>query len=281
MNRLYNERYKSFDQYVSDQEIGFTKWDLTEGESLNRELIDHNHIFFILNGSVKISCNEFHDRIFKAGEMVFIPKSASFTGETLEASLIINHSFENPLNICDKAMMESLAPLSDTIAYRFQPLAIRPPLDHFLELFVSYLDDGVRCSHLFQAKQSEIFVFFRLYYTRLENATFFYPLIGKSVDFKSFVMANYLKVESIDEFARLGGYNVSTFRKKFKAHFNESAYQWILKQKSKHIKYKISIENVAFKDIMDEYGFATPAHFNEYCKTHFGMTPSQLRESLK
>ena len=72
MNRLYNERYKSFDQYVSDQEIGFTKWDLTEGESLNRELIDHNHIFFILNGSVKISCNEFHDRIFKAGEMVFI-----------------------------------------------------------------------------------------------------------------------------------------------------------------------------------------------------------------
>ncbi len=103
----------------------------------------------------------------------------------------------------------------------------------------------------------------------------------KSVDFKSFVMANYLKVESVEEFARLGGYNVSTFRKKFKAHFNESAYQWILKQKSKHIKYKISIENVAFKDIMDEYGFATPAHFNEYCKTHFGMTPSQLRESLK
>ena len=109
MNRLYNERYKSFDQYVSDQEIGFTKWDLAEGESLNRELIDHNHIFFILNGSVKISCNEFHDRIFKAGEMVFIPKSASFTGETLEASLIINHSFENPLNRRGKAMMESLA----------------------------------------------------------------------------------------------------------------------------------------------------------------------------
>ena len=281
MNRLYNEKYRSFDQYVSDHEIGFTRWNLSAGESLNRKIIDHNHIFFILGGSVKVSCNEFHDRTFKAGEMVFIPKSSSFQGVTLESSLIINHSFDTPLNLCDKAMLESLTPLCETIDYKFQPLEIRPPMDHFLELFDSYLEDGIRCSHLFQAKQSEILVLFRLYYTRIENATFFYPLVGKSVDFKGFVMANYLKVDSIEEFARLGGFNISTFRKKFKAHFKESAYQWILKQKSKHIKYKLSLDNVSFKDIMDEYGFATPAHFNEYCKTHFGMTPSQLRESLR
>ena len=94
-------------------------------------------------------------------------------------------------------------------------------------------------------------------------------------------MENYLKMKGVKEFVDLSGLNVNTFNRKFKAHFGMSPYQWMIKQKSKHILHSLKTSDKSIADIMREFEFSDASHFNRYCKNVFGETPSDIRKNGK
>ncbi|MDR1437190.1 MAG: helix-turn-helix domain-containing protein [Candidatus Symbiothrix sp.] len=47
----------------------------------------------------------------------------------------------------------------------------------------------------------------------------------------------------------------------------------------KYITGKLANKNIPFSQIIDEFGFSSPAHFTIYCKKHLNVTPSQFRKS--
>ena len=49
--------------------------------------------------------------------------------------------------------------------------------------------------------------------------------------FQYFVMQNYDKVKHVEEFAHLGGYTTTTFRRLFKNMYGVPVYEWILDKK--------------------------------------------------
>lgn len=75
--------------------------------------------------------------------------------------------------------------------------------------------------------------------------------------------------------------SASTFNRKFKAEFNDSAYQWLLKQKAEQIKMRLMNESTTLSDIIREFGFHSHSHLQKYCKTHFNMNPSELKKRLR
>lgn len=77
------------------------------------------------------------------------------------------------------------------------------------------------------------------------------------------------------------GYEVNSFRMKFKKVFGIPAYEWLMQEKSKRLLVAIANSEDDFKNIIDEFDFSSHSHFYKFCKARFGYSPTELRKKLK
>lgn len=281
MSLFYVEEHVSCSHYLTDIKFGFSVKDIQAKFDIDTERLLSNYIVFILKGSVSIACNENTLQNMQAGEMILLPKSSHVWGKAEEGSKVVVFKFDHIAHLCNKYALQNLLPYTERITYSFKPIPIVTEIDMFLSLLTHCLESGLSCTFYHEIKSSEIMLLFRAYYSKEVLAEFFYPLVGNSIDFKTNILTKYRDAKTVEELADLMGYGLSNFKKKFRDEFEESAYQWMLKQKSKHIKYKLSFPDVEFSDIIDEFGFSSPAHFNSFCKKQYGQNPSELRNKLK
>lgn len=90
-----------------------------------------------------------------------------------------------------------------------------------------------------------------------------------------------LKIKPVEEFAQLGGYSVTTFRRIFKAIFNEPAYEWMMKQRKESILYQLRYTDASISEICFGHGFESLSHFSNFCKKSFGDSPRNIRKKEK
>lgn len=251
------------------------------GEKFQFESSSHYMIVFILTGEAKISCNEFKDVLFKAGEMCLFPSDADCSWETVRDASGITFTSDRSHNPCDRASLNQYSEHWFNVEPALYGLSIRPRLMDFLTSVKHYLQDGITCHHLDMIKRYELSLLLRAYYSLEELSEFFMDTVKNTHEFEDLIMQNYLKMKGVKEFVNLSGLNVSTFNRKFKKHFGMSPYQWMIKQKSKHIKEALGSNDKSIASIMREFDFADASHFNRYCKAMFGASPSELREQFK
>jgi AraC-like DNA-binding protein len=165
--------------------------------------------------------------------------------------------------------------------YDFRPFVIIPQLEAFLDQLVYYLDQGVKCEHFHEIKQQEMFLILRWFYSKEQLAYLFYPIIGQSIEFKSFVLDNHLKVKNIQELSNLAMMGRSNFDLKFKKEFGMAPGQWLLKQKAKHVKIHMLTPGVNISDILIKFNFNSATHFTRFCKQHYGCPPSKMMAKLQ
>lgn len=280
MSIFYYEEHVGCSNYLSDVRVGFKYFEVEKGTAFSVEDKQDKHIFFFLEGSAEVRYNEFKNKLFGAGEMIFLPKSADCYGVAITKCSFIVLVYDNPVKLCDKTWLNLIINSAKGVEYEFRSLPVRTELMQYLSLLRVYLLDGVNCRHLHEMKQRELFILFRGYYRKEELAQFFFPMIGKSMDFRSTVMAHYMNVRTVKEFATFCGYSESRFHDLFFEEFGQPPYQWMQKQKSKHILGRLSQVNIPLKDIADEFNFSCPSHFNKYCKAQYGETAARVRMDL-
>jgi AraC-like DNA-binding protein len=71
---------------------------------------------------------------------------------------------------------------------------------------------------------------------------------------------------------------LSGIEKRFRKVFNTSGYKWMNDQKTKKIYHALCTNDHNFKELSAEFGFASEAAFNRFCKQHLGQTPGQIRK---
>ena len=241
---------------------------------------DNYALIFVLSGEAIVSCNEFVNVRFQTGEIVHCPMNANCVWENVTDMKTIMIKAKPELPPCDERSLKENAELWLNAVFTFQPLPIRSRLTTFLESVKLYLDDGVMCPYMHESKMLELSVLFRAYYSPEELIGFFFPAVRYTHEFELFVMNNYLKMKGVKEFVDLSGMNLSTFNRKFKTHFKQSPYQWLIKQKSKHIYHELSTTDKSLAAIAREFHFTDASHFNRYCKAMFGASPSKIRENM-
>ncbi|WP_459188685.1 helix-turn-helix transcriptional regulator [Parabacteroides sp. APC149_11_2_Y6] len=114
-----------------------------------------------------------------------------------------------------------------------------------------------------------------------ELRSFFHPMTDEQVPFKSLVLTHYRKANSTEELADLCGYGVHTFRRVFKSEFGTPVYRWLIQKRAEHIKYRLLQVYIPFVDIMDEFNFSSPQHFNSFCKKYLGDTPGNILTDMQ
>ena len=279
MKLFYLNEHTSCYNYARCVQEGFRCYTLDKGLEHEEEL-QHDCILFVLQGSLRLSYNEFQITI-SAGKMVFICRGSLFTTYSLEKSEIVVALFEGGVWSCQKIYFSELSHLRDVTEYRMEPLEIKDRLYRFLELLECYLKDGANCVHFHEIKIKELFWNMRFYYSKHELAAFFYLIIGRSQDFRNKVLNNYKGCKTVKELASACGISLSSFKRQFSAEFGETPTGWMHKQLVQEIKYKLSVTDIPLGSIVYELNFSSLAHFSRFCKRCLGCPPKEWREQIK
>lgn len=273
---LYIGEHLTCNHYMADIGTGWLYREIDADEQIMYQSLQNNHLVFFMEGNSVLSCNQFVNRTFQAGEMILLPRMASISGKASTPLKFVDMAFAAPMSGCDKLILQNLYELCEQLTYDFQPVKIRYPLSAFLDLLVYCLKNGMNCAHLHELKHKEVFFYFRGFYTKEEIATLFYPIIAKSFDFRGFVYENAPKCTSLAQLIEMSNMSQRTFYRKFTREFNVSPQKWMLQQICQRIIHEATQPDVSIADIIERLDFASPASFAQFCQRHFQLTPTQL-----
>lgn len=266
--------------YSLAQPTGFKYHEVEEGHVFSTENKDYNHILFLLEGKLKISCNDFVNRQIQSKEFVFIPIAADVKCKALGASQIVIFTFDNLITHFGKDYISGLLGYCAKSEHTFVKLPFLEPIDHFIQHILLYIKQKINKKLLQDIKQMELLAIFNSFYSQEDIANFFYPIIGKSPNFRLQILRNYRKENHVDGLAQRIGMEKRSFSRQFKEEFNMSPYQWLLNQKAKHIRFTLAESDMSLDDIRKEFGFKFAGHFTRFCKEQFDCTPIKLRRQL-
>lgn len=280
MSLFYKEEHETCYNYKLSTSVNFSIFHFKKSEASQAIDIDRSVLLFMISGEVLVTCSGFKNKHHKEGEISLIPRNSCCFIKVLEDCTIVSCSFVQNMDFCNRFSFHQLANyIPDNFVYDFTLLPIRERISEFLVLLQHCLDDKLECLHFHELMERELFIFFRVYYRKEELATFFYPLIGKDMDFKDFVLSNYLHVSGLKEFAAQANMSLNTFKRHFQDSFGQSAHKWIIARKSEWIYKDILLTDKPFSEIAEDYGFRSHTYFSEFCKKNFGKSPQLLRES--
>jgi AraC-like DNA-binding protein len=266
-------------QLLSDYNIEFHFRKERKGKSIQIKEKNMNHLLFLLEGEINVSYHEFRNHLCSRGEMIFIPQDSITVAEAFSEIKYLLLSFNNQVVLNEEMGWNELREY-DNERDVFHMLEIRPPLMDVIESITFYQKSKISSPILNEMKEKEIFLMLKVFYSKQEVARFLKPLLKQDMDFKAYVIKHYINAKNVEELAKLCDLSVRSFTRKFKQHFNNSPYCWILRQKANQIKILLADKKIPMQSIIKEYGFSSPAHFTTYCKKQFGLTPSVYRNSL-
>lgn len=275
MSILYIQEHLACHNYSKDKSEGFGYFEVPK-KTKSTEETSKNTFLFILEGSVKITCNTTHQTLLTKQTMIFYPAKSIVKLHFLSHTKLIKACLGNIKEICEIYTLQELRGHKQS-EYQFNPLHIHCEIFLFLGLLKKSLLDKINCIFFHNLKLREMLFLFRYYYSKEELANFLYPIIGTSYQFKDLVLSHIDKATTVKKLAYLCNFSISAFKQKFKEEFNESPGEWIKKYRLNRIRYKISNINLPFKIIADDLGFPSISQFSKFCKRHTGLTPTELR----
>ena len=249
---------------------------LPKGEHIPKDKCTQNCMLFMIKGELLINSEEHPGITLRERQIVLqaIGSKVEILALT-DVEYVVYWFNELPL-LCEdryKEMMEQAeAPLTYT------PLIMSERLYHLVTSMPEFLAEENPCSKYIDLKCKELVFLITNFYPLPQLSSFFYPISTYTESFHYFVMQNYSKVKNVEEFAHLGGYTTTTFRRLFKNLYGVPVYEWILEKKREGILEDLQHTKMRITEICNRYGFDSLSHFAHFCKDSFGDTPRALRK---
>jgi AraC family transcriptional regulator, exoenzyme S synthesis regulatory protein ExsA len=92
--------------------------------------------------------------------------------------------------------------------------------------------------------------------------------------------ANFRYNLSLEEYAKLCHRSLSSFKREFQAHFQESPGKWLLQQRLGYSAALLRNSKMNVTEIAFESGFEDVSHFSRVFKERFGVPPMAFRQDL-
>ena len=249
---------------------------LPKGYHVDEQISSNPVIFFVVTGSVCFNINGIEAHTIFPQEMFMAQSDNSYEITVIEQThLIICHV---PMEVWYKEQkwIGELISEDSEIPKGFFKLPMRKMIVSYLILLDLYLKEGIHTPYFLELKRQELLFLFTYYYPKNDLAQFLQSIISKDLQFKNLVISNYLHAKNVQELAKLANYSTSGFIKKFQKCFDDSPYQWMQKQKAKHISVEIYKGSKSLQEIANEYNFSSYQHFSVFCKSQLGAPPTVI-----
>lgn len=248
-----------------------------QGQHFSADKCTQNCMIFVLKGELLVNSNEYPGTTLRSRQVILQAIGSQLELLALtDVEYIVYWFTELPL-ICEERYKEILDRSEAPLTYA--PLVAIPKLRNLLEDLADYLQEQPgACGKYIDLKCQELVYILTCYYPLHQISTFFFPISTYTESFHYFVMQNYGNVKNVEEFAHLGGYTTTTFRRLFKNMYGVPVYEWILDKKREGIINDLQFTKQRISVISNRYGFDSLSHFAHFCKDSFGDTPRALRK---
>lgn len=276
---LLEELYR--DPLVLSKFSQFRSYTVNEGESISN--LNENQEFqicFVLKGTLRFSNNQANSmpKLITKNELFFISHFHECNIKAIENVHIVVYACNVIAPYFYTRVLEYLGDTSTEKVPQRDIFPVYPLMLSYLHSLVDYMKMNVEIQELHQAKECELFSLFKICYSKQQLIQIFRDALSKDVQFFVSVMKHYKTCRTAKELAMACGYNMLVFNQLFKICFHGSTpYQWLQKQTSSEIEYKLKKTRQPIKEIMLEYHFKTFSHFTAYCKRNIGNAPNEVR----
>lgn len=253
----------------------FREYTLQKAEQL-RQSTACNRILFIVSGCVQVSMEKQTLNRVEQRHMFFVRAQAACHITALEDTvLLVIQTESQPLEPEFIGADTPSLPAEKSIVNPL--LKLTPLITHFLATLKASLAYDLQTPEYTHLKVRELYWLISWEYSQQQAAGFFWGNQTSDKPFYCFVINTYKKVQTIAQMAEMACYSPSGFDKRFRKVFNASPSQWLRDRKAADVYNEICTGQKTFKQISLEYGFCSPAHFNDFCKATLGHTPGQIR----
>lgn len=274
---LYKGEHISCGNYCREGQRPVDILRLSSGAGIEKELND-TEIAIVVSGSVSLSYKLLSDHTVSGPGMILLSVGSRMKADALSDCEVLVFSFARAIRLCESFPLENLERFRDDAHGGFMVLDLRGTLHSYARLLISNIDNGLNCRFYLDDMASELLILMRAYYTKQDLAAFFSPILGKDMAFRNFILRNYARVNSVNEFADKANYSRNGFTRQFKRVMGKPPYQWLREEKSKLVLHDLKCTGKAIKEISEEYGFSSVSRFNEFCNEFLGGPPGKIRK---
>ena len=243
--------------------------------------IPHYYVLFMISGECRISCSLFKNEILPERHALLIPKGSPMTLKATCAIELVVLAFDIPLITTDRQLLEHCCRQGMEHYYTYAILPIVEPILQELDTLVSRMQENkIKDTRYYCLKNQEMFICFESYYKQDEVATFLFPIVSGTSDFKSFILNNYMQVDSnIKTLIQLSGFSERGFRNKFIQVFGTPAKQWMMQRQATQLNDLAAKPGMTPKELISQMKLSGNPELARLCHRYFSCTAWQLIRS--
>ena len=232
---------------------------------------------FVLNGKMVINDGN-KTTEFNTGEIGFFSKnqllktqkipqdSKPYMGIAviLPKETLFNYSREN--NILPKG------------SYTGKPnflLPADPILKGYFASMIPYFENTAALTNKLAIVKTIELIELLLNQTSMQNILFNFEDDFK-IDLKAYMNRSYMHNIPLEQFAKLTGRSLSTFKRDFQDIFQDTPNKWLIKKRLGLAHFLISKRHIKPTDVYYDVGFVNFSHFSRTFKAEFGINPSNV-----
>ena len=268
--------------YVARSNSIFRSFSYKKGEQVKIELKEENSIFLISEGTLQVEDRNHQSKILHSGQMFLRTKDfGNMEGVATNDLFLICIQFNNILSTCEKTALDKISIYCPAKADEFEILEVNEAMILYINGISLLFKSGAFCNFMYELKKRELIFILYTFYDKVNSARFLLPLIENQNNFISLVLNKFSINCNVIELADRCNMSPKTLTRKFKEHFNDTPYQWIIQQKNKNILSRLAQPNVNIQAISEEFGFSSSAHFISYCKRYLKQTPLVIHKEIR
>ena len=235
-------------------------------------------LVFVIEGCVMATCGGYHRRL-RSGRMCLVPPRRAYSLLARERShVVVCHFRPEEIALQHPRLNELMSQGGQPPAY-YPSLPFNEILIRFLCLLNNYKDVGNATPELFNLKKRELFYLLYNTYSLEELEKLLGPVMGTGMNFRVVVLANYMKVHSMDELAELTNCSRAVFHHRFREVFGDSPAKWCAKRKAEHIREDTRIGLLTPQELVAKYNLSSIQHLSLFCIRHLGMGIKELYDA--
>lgn len=254
----------------------------------------NNLLIFIMEGSVHYCMGNQRNQEAKKGAFLLIPQGWTIEMNIGTDCIIMAFRILHRISFCEQFKIEQLVdiPRKKTKGAlsknaNSEPsknptfLKINTPIWNYLFSLYSSMADGLLCRNYFDTKIIELFYLLRAYYSKEQLYELFNPVASADTLFSDYVRLNHHKYKTVSQLADSMKMSYTRFSRKFRKIYHQPPYQWMINQRAEAIYTELTRGDKNLKQIAADFGFPSPAQFNDFCKNKWSRTPGEIRKSHK
>ncbi len=241
------------------------------------EKCNQNLMLFVLSGELLVNSYLYPSTTIRPQQVILQPIGSKVEYLALVDTDLLIFEFNDIPLVNEDAYSNMMQNNEAPISYPYLELP-KKVLSCVLDI-CTIVDESEEHEYLYyELKAKELIYLIMRHINVHELRKFFYTIGSYTQSFQHFVMSNFRQVKNVEEFAHIGGYNLSTFRRIFKNVYGMAVYEWILDKKRQGIINDLQHTSDRINVISSRYGFDSLSHFAHFCKSSFGDTPRSLRK---